>query len=307
MSFPSASVISIIGAILVSMLSRIPLAAAETTQRRSPHPPEQLSLTPVYAAEADDVADGRADAFRLTLEAAWMYGPVDGHLQTPSGGAPGTTSPDRPTLEELGIENASIFDAEIALGWGRHELYLGGQWFGMSDDETLDDELVSQANTFPAGSRVDSDVQLDWYRIGYRHRIEAGVGPSGGPQFVVRPSAGFALLDFDLQLDGTGGAEVNRSYSKGGPQVGVAVEWRATDRFSVAGEVTSTIPFSNTPLIQTAEIVGKFRLFDGSRADVSLLAGVAYERIHYDDDQEVSNDIDVEAGPLLRLGVEARF
>jgi hypothetical protein len=259
-------------------------------------------------ADAAVPAEARAPSqFRLSAEGAYLYGPVDGHLQTPSGGEPGTTTRDRPTLHELGIEAASIYDAELALGWGPHELFLGGQWFGLSEQETLDDELVSQANTFPAGSRVDADVRLDWYRLGYRYRIEAGDGPGDEPRFVIRPAAGFALLDFDFQLDGPGGAEVSRSYSKGAPQVGVAVEWRATDRFSVTGEVSSTIPLSNTPLIQTAELSGKFRLFDRSRADVSLLAGVAYERIHYADDQEVSNDIDVEAGPLLRLGVEARF
>jgi hypothetical protein len=259
-------------------------------------------------ANAAVPADAREPSrFRLSAEGAYLYGPVDGHLQTPSGGEPGTTSPDRPTLDELGIEAASIYDAEVALGWGPHELYLGGQWFGMSEQATLDDELVSQANTFPTGSRVDADVQLDWYRLGYRHRIEVGDGPGDEPRFVIRPAAGFALLDFDFQLDGPGGAEVSRSYSKGAPQVGAAVEWRLTDRVSVTGELSSTVPLSNTPLIQTAELSGKFRLFDRGRADASLLAGIAYERIHYDDDQEVSNDIDVEAGPLLRLGLDLRF
>lgn len=45
----------------------------------------------------------------------------------------------------------------------------------------------------------------------------------------------------------------------------------------------------------------------GGRPPRTLSGGVAYERIQYDDDQQVSNDIDVEAGPLLRVGIDVRF
>ena len=31
------------------------------------------------------------------------------------------------------------------------------------------------------------------------------------------------------------------------------------------------------------------------------------QRIHFDHDQDVPNDMEMEAGPLPRLGVEARF
>lgn len=306
MSFRSASAASVSGA-LVAVLPCIPVAAADPAAHRAPDRHGPVSLSPAYIAQVDEAADEREEPFRLGFEAAWMYGPVDGHVQTPSGGRPGSTSRDRPTLEELGIEDAGIFDAEVTLGWAAHEFYLGGQWFGTSGEGTLDEALVSEGDPFPAGSRVDADVQLDWYRVGYGYRIEAGAGPGDGPRFVIRPAAGFALLAFDLQLEGPGGAKADRAYTKGAPHVGVAVEWRATDRLSVSGELTSTIALSNTPLIQAAGVVGRYRLFGRGRADVSLSAGVAFERIRYQDNQEVRNQLDIEAGPLLRLGVEARF
>jgi hypothetical protein len=236
-----------------------------------------------------------------------MYGPVAGHVQTPSGGQPGTTSINRPTLEELGIDDASIYDAELVLGWGPHEAFAGGQWFGMSEEQTLEDELVSQGDTFPAGSRVDSDLRLDWYRVGYRYRFEAGDGPGGGPLFVIRPGAGFALLDYSFELNGPGPDDVDRSFMKGAPLVGAAVEWRINDRLSVTGEAATTIHLPNAPRILTAEVAVKYTLFVRDSADVSLSAGIAYERIHYDHDQDVPNDIEMEAAPMLRLGVEARL
>src|SRR6266566_929454 len=96
-------------------------------------------------------AGAQKGEFHLTLESQWMWGPVSGYLQTPSGGQPGTTSRHRPTLEELGIDTASIFDGEIRPGVGDHELYVGGQWIRMSEDATLDEDLISQGNTFAAG------------------------------------------------------------------------------------------------------------------------------------------------------------
>ena len=306
MSFCSASAAPVSGALLTVLLC-IPVAAADPAARRGPDGHGPPSVSPAYFAQVDGAAADREGAFRVGFEAAWMYGPVEGHIQTPSGGRRGTTSRNRPTLDELGIDDANIFDAEVTLGWGPHEFYLGGQWVGLSGEGTLGDALLSEGDAFPAGSAVDADVQLDWYRVGYGYRIEAGAGPGGGPRFVIRPALGFALLDFDLQLDGPGGAKADRTYSKGAPHVGVAVEWRATDRFSVAGELTSTIVLSNTPHLQAAEVVGRYRLLRRGRADVSLSAGVAYERIRYEDNQEVRNQIDVEAGPMLRLGVEARF
>src|SRR5678816_3998356 len=41
--------------------------------------------------------------FHFSFVTSYLYGPINGSLQIPSGGLPGTTSHDRPTLGELGI------------------------------------------------------------------------------------------------------------------------------------------------------------------------------------------------------------
>ena len=107
------------------------------------------------AAEVDDAAVAPQPAFSIALEGAWVHGPVHGHVQTPSGGNRGTTSVNRPTLEELGIDNASVYDAELTLGWRPHEAFVGGRWFGMSEEETLEDELIS------AYERIHYDHEQD--------------------------------------------------------------------------------------------------------------------------------------------------
>src|SRR3954469_7576102 len=99
------------------------LAAADDQDRPLPHA--------IYAAD-QVMESGRK--FHLTLETSWLYGPVSGHLQTPSGGRIGTSSPDRPTLGEIGINTASIFDVEAMPARGDHGIYFGFQWVRLSGE-----------------------------------------------------------------------------------------------------------------------------------------------------------------------------
>src|SRR5436190_18656615 len=240
-------------------------------------PPDEQMWRAMYAADRLQIeSEGK---FHLTLSGAWLYGPVSGHVQIPSGGRSGTSSADRPTFGEIGINTASIFDAEATAAIRDHGLYLGGQWVRLSGERNLEQSLVSQGNTFLVGSRVKSDVQLDWYRIGYRYRIqrgdEAGVEL---PHTEIYSRLGAAILDFHYELDGPGAGDVDRSYVKAAPQMGVEMEWHATDRFSLAGELTSTLPFRSMPWIVTAEVKGKFRFIEKNGLGLSGFVGAGYEK-----------------------------
>jgi hypothetical protein len=54
------------------------------------------------------------EPFRTVAHARYLYGPVHGRLQTPTGGNPGTTTRGRPTLNELGFDRAGIPDLSVA-------------------------------------------------------------------------------------------------------------------------------------------------------------------------------------------------
>ena len=265
--------------------------------------PATLALDGVADPDAGDTT------FRWSLEATWMYGPIDGQLQTPTGGMPGTTTVGRPTLEELGLDYASIFAAEATFGAGPHEFFFYTQLNRLYGDTTLEDTFMSQGRTFPAGSRVHSDVKLDLYRLGYRHRIAAGYRRDGGPQFFLYPSAGIAIFAFDMHLDGAGGAYVDRPYAKGAPEVGLGFEWLATEQLTVTGELTSTLDLSKLPLVVTAKIEGKYVLVRSRGVTVSGTVGVGYQLIRYDDahKQEMPNDIEIDLGPVVLLGIDVRF
>jgi hypothetical protein len=61
------------------------------------------------------------------------------------------------------------------------------------------------------------------------------------------------------------------------------------------------------PFIATAEVVGKYRFIQTHGVGVAGFGGVAYEHISYEDNQDVSNHIKADLGPMLVLGIEVRF
>jgi hypothetical protein len=265
-------------------------------------------LMMIGAAQGQQTAPApAAEDFQLTLESRWMYGPVNGHLQTPSGGRPGTTSHKRPSLEELGIDTASIFDGELRATFRDHGLYLGGQWVRWQSDEILDESLLTQGRFITAGSEVAAEVKMDWYRLGYRHRIQRGNEPGVQLPVGIYSRVGVAMLDFRYQLDASGGIEVDRQYMKPAMQMGVEMEWHASEKFSIAGELTSTLPFTSWPWIVTASVVAKYDFVERRGWGVRGYVGAAYEKIGFEDDQEEPNDLNVDFGPMVVVGLELRF
>jgi hypothetical protein len=248
--------------------------------------------------------DWNSGDVRFSIDAAYLYGPADGYLQVPSGGEPGTSSKHRPKLNEIGIDDANIADIVGRFGWHNEELYLGAQIIRLSGDDTLDESLTSHAATFPAGSRVSSDVTLDWYRFGYRHRFSFLEDRS----LRLYPSIGGAVLNFDYTLDSPGSESAKRSYVKANVQLGLAVEWQPNrGPFSVGVDLLGSPPFSSLPFIGYEDIVAKYRFIDTRHFDGSVFAGVAFEQIDFHDDQTVSNRINVDFGPMIIVGLGMRF
>jgi hypothetical protein len=249
----------------------------------------------------------KASPWRFELGAAYLYGPVNGFVQTPSGGNPGTTSHRRPRFSEIGISDASIADVGLTLGCQNHEIYAGAQFVGLSGTDTLESALITHGETFPAGSRISSDVSLDWYRLGYRYRWVLDRAANGEPKLTAYPSAGGALftLDYKLRDDGT---RTSRSYSKGLPQLGLELEWRPRGGpFSVAAAGLGFPPLDSIPAIAVERVTAKYRFVHGKGVDVEGMIGVQFEQFRYEDSQRVPNHVEADLGPMLVVGVTTRF
>ena len=245
------------------------------------------------------------DRFRVDLDFHFMFGQAEGFLQTPSGGEPGTTDPNRPTLDEIGIDHASIYDIGLALALDQHIITVGGQLIRLDGNATLSQELFTQSTLFSAGSRVDSKVKLDWYRFGYQYEFRFDL-PSGD-QFRFAPAVQGVLLDFHYELDSPG-LTVNRAYAKGGLQIGATAQWLSTGPFSLEAGLFWGVPIENMVEIFSFQIIGKYQLWGDSQGNGgAAYLGLAFETIDYLDSQRIPNNLDVTLGPMLVAGVQIRF
>ncbi len=251
--------------------------------------------------------DHREGDLRVTLELEYRGGPVDGHWQTPAGGEVGTTTADRPEIDEFGIDWVNMPRLGLTGGLGRHSLYFEAQAIDLHGSGMLDITLMSQDQVFPAGTLVEANLDLDWYRAGYTytHPLNLQGGPE--PELLVSASAGALLLGADFELRGEDGAQAHRAYNKVGPQLGAGVEWRATDLLRLTGDLDMSLPFSDQPMVISAELAAWLELFRNDAGQSGRLKlGIATETVEFDDKnkQTEPNEINIDLGPLLLLGVE---
>lgn len=253
------------------------------------------------AAPAQPPADA-SPAWSGTLRSGLQYGWVDGFLQTPAGGEPGSSSLRRPTLEELGIDDAFFYDVQATVRWRHLELSAGWQGMGLDGSGTLSETLVSRDQVFAAGTRVHSQTDLDWFRVGAGWRFEALEG-----RLAWVPRVELAVMDFSYELSG-GGQAVDRSYAKGALRLGMEGRYRFNRVTSLFLDLGGSLPLSNTPQIATVTGGVQFDLWPGQRR-VHPLAylGVGAQRIDYEDNQELPNHIRVDVTPYLTAGLGISF
>jgi hypothetical protein len=241
--------------------------------------------------------------FRATADATFLYGPISGFLQTPAGGNPGTTSHDRPTLKELGIQTAPMVDALVTAGWGAHDFYGGARLIGPSGNNILDQTLLTHNVTFPAGTAVSSDVRLNWYRIGYAHRW---LFRHDKARLRIDPALEAVIFDFNYSITG-GGQSTSRTYLKGNGRLGLHAEWTPASRFSLSGDVFESVPIPGQPMILTVQSLAGYRFWGTADRGGMVSLGIGYDWLDHEDLQTVPNHIHADIGPLLLAGLAIHF
>ncbi len=263
-----------------------------------------MILTLLYASsDAQDLPRLQEPSY-FEGGAALLYGSIEGGLQTPNGGKLITSDNDRPTLDELGIERATMTDFWMNVRRPDDGLYFGGRLIRLNGSNTLETDLVTRGETLPAGSHVEADVTLDWYRFGYGRRY---LWRQGNRTIEFFPSIGVAMLNFEYHLSSAAVEPIERAYSKGGIQIGFGVTAPLTDRLTLTGQALLPIGLSNAPDIVSLQLTAKYEFLRHGDLRLSGLLGVGYDRIYYVDNQLLPNEIRADVGPMLIAGLEALF
>ena len=264
---------------------------------------EQYALAGSLQASEES---SKADTPWFEVSGGLQYGSIDGFLQTPSGGHQGTTSHERPTFDELGINTVLSFDGSLDAHWKMHTLIAGVQLNRFSESTTLHDSLISQNISFPANTHVASDIRLDWYRFGYLYTFD--LSPKDHKKtFFISPGVGIALLDFHYELKGDEDQHADRAYTKGALRLLCNIDWKIIEGLDLQARTSASLPISNTPSIINLSLAAEKNLFSTSGITGSAYLGIAYEKIEYEDNQDVPNHIKAEMWPLVTAGLKMKF
>ena len=234
---------------------------------------------------------------KIYIDTNLYYGSVNGFAQTPSGGSPGTSSNERPTLDELGIDHTLFYDCLIGSQWQRFGLYGGYQRIRPNGTSTLSTTLVTHGITIPAGTAGNSDLQFDWYRVGggydfYFHKL------------TLTPEIELAYLKFSYLLNY--GSATKRSYSPATMRVGLNSLYQFNSH--IALNITAVTSTYLTALnITDLQARMKFKILQHRSFATTFFVGTGYTRISFKDKQPLPNHVLFNTGLLATTGLEFSF
>jgi hypothetical protein len=231
--------------------------------------------------------------FRLELTASGWLGSLEGCFQTPRGGEPGTSSQDRPGSEEIGLDGLRLLPVvEARASFRGHEARFEFAGIYLDGDETLEGDLVSQGQTFPAGSRVESRLEMPLFRLGYR----AGWLPLRFGNWSVIPEAGGLVVPFRITIDDPAATgPVDRSFSIGAPYLGLLVEGVLTDSLKFEADISGSAGIAGMAFASAEARIARTVLRRG-RFEAALVLGLRGLWLHRKDDQELPNELDARLG-----------
>ena len=258
--------------------------------------------------------------YHFTFTPRFLVGPVAGFIQVPKGGSTSSSDHHRPRLSELGIHDALIPDLELAASRGPHEIYAGIQLIRLTGTQSVRQEFVTDGVTFTKKLRMRSDVNMDWYRLGYRYSIPLFQGDDGIPRLMLVPQAELVWWTFEYRITaalghnsstgaslGTKKAKKSLDYFTG--RGGVSLDWRPFGgAFSLEGKLMADPKVDDFPFIATEELLVKYRMLESKRYGLTLHAGVQFQQMDYNSGGTPrSTHIHADFGPLFDIGADVHF
>jgi hypothetical protein len=259
-------------------------------------PPAAMPVSPraVVAAASPVPASG----WRLRGEV--RVGNPRGHVQIPKGGGPGTTSPDRPTFDEVGVEAAWGPVLDLSYRNGRHLFHVGGGFWVLHGSELLRDPLISHEKSYPAGIDLESSTEIGEAWLGYGHTFCLGR--------CVTLTPGLGVYASRLQYEISGGGQTSRrEFTILSPMLEAELAWNPGGRIHLSTDVRVVADewWGRKSPTQVFEVALRAHFDLSSCSRLSLSVGATH--ISHYDDQPVPNDYLLEVLPWFGFGGEFRF
>jgi hypothetical protein len=240
----------------------------------------------------------------------YLYGSVRGFSQISKGGKNGTTNYKRPQFHSIGLNTANIADLELSCKVSQYgEFFVGTEYIPLSGSAFIGPKtLTTDGITYPARSHVSSDVDLSWWRFGYRYPFVITTARNGLPEITLTPYFDVVLWTFDYNLTVPKHRTANRSFDQLGFQLGGTLAYRpGGGPLSFEATLASFPTMANYVTISMERLNLRYTFYDWQRFRFSGLLGVTWEQQDFQDHQSLPNHISADFGPLLTVGLQAQF
>lgn len=241
----------------------------------------------------------------VDARASVQVGRARGHIQIPRGGRPGTTSPKRPRVSELGARTAYRPTFDVQASWKRHQVHVGAAWLTLHGDHRLTEDLWTQGEFYPAGTDLSSTTSLLEAWGGYRYLFDLPVAP--GDRLTLAPGLGVYSLGLHYLVDGSNGEDADRSFTAYSPMLEVELEYDPRGPLRLVTEMRGVWDDALDRNSPTNAFEANLRIHGDFWHWGGLFAEVGYYRGTHHDEQQVRNDYSVEFSPYFGLGGQFRF
>lgn len=234
-------------------------------------------------------------ALAMRAHAEIAEGALTGYIQTPRGGAPGSTSMERPSFHELNQHWDDFYAVGVTLAERSYFVEANYICLNPKAADTLDTGLITHAKTIPVETLFTMQAQFDWFTLGLG-KIFALLNES----WLIIPHLQGNWLHYAYTFTSPP-AHSRRAFTLITAGVGLDIVKIFNDRWTGFYQMKCDLPFTNFHYVQ-ADFGISYELLCYGDAHISPYLKVGLIQLDYEDEQTVPNHLRYTNFPWISLG-----
>lgn len=239
-----------------------------------------------------------AHDWALGLDASFNFAWIDGFQQTPKGGSIGSTSPKRPSFDELSLSTHTDFELNAFLFFNHYYLAFSFLPIHLKGDTILSADLTTHDIPLTAGRYFEAKVDDELYTLqaGYQFEI--------CPRWHMIPTLNLYWWNHDYQFQSPP-FRSSRKFGASGFGLGLQNDWQLTSHWVLQAIANLTVPATNLDVYQAKLSLG-YR-FCHSSLVIQPHIDVEWQTVRFKDNQTIPNYLKYSEEPAIGFGITVIF
>ncbi|MGD9592534.1 MAG: hypothetical protein AB7V32_08450, partial [Candidatus Berkiella sp.] len=217
---------------------------------------------------------------------------VGGFVQIPQGGSDGSTSYQRPSLNELRIIHNNFYTLGTLLSFNEYDLFFHFSRYAPHGNALLNETLLTHGKVINAGQVLATFLKYDYYVLGLGKRFYH-------ERWTIFPFLQVNFLKFHYEY-ASFPIKGARTFNVSGSNLGLKIAYQLTH--AISADLTMTPPLPITNFTQSEIEFGINKLIPLS-SHLALLPrfSLVLQQFDYEDNQGVPNHIRIQNAPYGKI------